>query len=388
MIFPIDDPALDEPKPTALFSAAASSASANSWTSVNGWSVPRVYSNVADEYNAAFNAAAVADLGAVIRYTARDRDAPSFLARAVSAPVASLEPGESARGLMLDEAAQVVDIADVARLAPDLYLLSAARQHARRLQLAARGLDATVEEITGHVAALAILGPGAREAAAAAGLDVSGDNLAAQARVRGVEISVRPISFGGVPGVEVIFPYEEALTLWERLRRAVKPKPIGLDALEVIRIEGGLPRLGVDFIGADEALAEDQKRAPAALGLSHLAPVNRGWFNGRRALRADARSPRRLVSLGVDADRALAGSIVHGKKEPVGRLTSAVFSPRMKRVVAFADVAADAAAGPLTVEGPGGARFLTEFLETPESRLAAAYQASEARATDLRPRRV
>lgn len=390
MIFPADDPTGDDPRPTALFSAAAAAATANSWTSINGWAVARVYSNAAEEYQAAQTEAAVADIGSIVRYTARGEDAAALLARVLSAPLAGLEPGDSARGLMLDDAGFVVDIGEAARLAPDLYLLSCGRRHARRLQLAARELDAAVEEITEHVAALAVLGPGAREAAASAGFDVQSEARAAQSRVRGVEISVRPIAYGAVLGVEVIFPYEEALTLWERLRRAARPKPIGLDALEIIRIEGGAPRLGLDFTGADETSDESVKRRPAGLGLAHLAPLGRGWFNGRRALRRDSGPDRALVTLGIDADRARPGAVVFGRKGPVGRLMSAAFSPRLKRVVAFAEIAADAVAGPLAAEiSPGDpARCAAELLETPESRLAAAFRAEQTKATDLSRARV
>ncbi|NWG71084.1 MAG: aminomethyl transferase family protein [Parvularculaceae bacterium] len=379
MMFPADDPVTDDPRPTALFSAAASAASANSWTSVNGWSVARVYSSVPDEYLAAHAEAAVADIGPVVRCTVRGADAAAFLQRIVSAPIGALEPGESVRGLMIDDDGFVIDLAEAARLAADLYLLSTSRKHARRLQLGARGLDAAVEEITEHVAAMAIIGPASREAAAAAGFDLMSDKLAAQSRVRGVELSVRPVAYGALPAVEVIFPFDEALTLWERLRRAAKPKPIGLDALEIIRIEGGTPRLGVDFQSSETATSADQKRTPASLGLAHLAPLARSWFSGRRALREAGPPHRRLIGLGIDADRAQPGAQIYGKKgAPVGRVTSCAFSPRMKRVVAFADIAAEAAGEALEVDaegtgrGTGSGRAPAGLLETAESRAAAA----------------
>lgn len=390
MILPADDLAVDEPKPTALFAATASAASANLWTSINGWSVPRVYTSVTEEYDAARASAVVVDLGALARYTTRGPDAAAFLARVTTAPVANLEPGESARGLILDASGAVVDLIETARLAADLYLLTASRRHARRLQLAGRGFDASVEDITGEVAALAILGPKARDVAAAAGFEVASDALAVQARVRGVEASARPIHHGALPGVEIIYPYEEALTLWERLRRAAAPKPAGLDALEILRIEGGAPRPGVDFIGADEARSERSRRLPNEIGLAHLAPVGRAWFNGRRALRARPAEARRLVVLAIDAESCAPGAGVFSKKDAVGRLTSCAFSPRLKRVVAFADLAAGAGARSLEVAVAGEAeeRAAAEVLQTPESLLAAAFRAAEGAPTDSRGRPV
>jgi aminomethyltransferase len=379
MIFPADDIGAEDPKPTALFAAAASVATANSWTSINGWSVARAYSSVAEEYDAAHNSAVIADVGPIARYTARGEGAASFLARVTTAPVEGLAPGESARGLMLAADGSVADVVETARLSHELYLLVASRRHARRLQLAGRGLDAVVEDITGRIAALAIIGPDSRDLAGAAGIEVSSETLAAQMRVRGVETSARPIHFGALAGIEVIYPYEEALTLWERLRRARAPKAAGLDALEILRIEGGAPRPGVDFVSSDDARRDAQRRLPREIGLPHLAPHDRAWFNGRRALRAPAKHRRALVVLAIDADRIAPGAAVFGRKgAKAGRITSAAFSPRLKRVVAFADLAIDALAHPLEIamSGEGDQRAGAHLFETPESRLAKAFRAT------------
>lgn len=377
MIFSADDPVTDDPRPTALYAASASAATANSWTSVNGYAVARAYTNVFEEYDKALDGACVADVGAVTRYTARGRAAAALVARATTAPVETLAIGESARGLMLDADGFVVDKIEAARLGPDLYLLSASRPHARRLQLAARGFEAEVDDITGQIAALAILGPEARDIAAAAGLDAESDMLARQGRVRGVETSARPIHFGALAGIEVIYPRDEALTLWERLRRARAPAPIGLDALEIFRIEGGAPRPGLDFVSADEARRDEDRRLPDEIGLAHLAPANRAWFNGRRALSGAARSGRALAVLALDAGEAAPGAAVHGKKGQVGRLTSTAYSPRLKRAIAFADLAVEAFGKPLEIDAPsGGPRAAAAFYETPEGKLAQAFRAS------------
>ncbi|MEQ8935738.1 MAG: glycine cleavage T C-terminal barrel domain-containing protein [Amphiplicatus sp.] len=377
MIFPADDPFTDDPRPTALYAASASAASANSWTSVNGFAVARAYTSVLDEYEAALDSACVADVGAVTRYTARGRGAAALIARATTAPVETLAIGESARGLILDAGGYAVDKIEAAKLGPDLYLLSTSRPQARRLQLAARGFEAEIDDITGQIAALAILGPEARDIAAAAGLDAESDMLARQGRVRGVETSARPIHFGALAGIEVIYPYDEALTVWERLRRARAPKPMGLDALEIFRIEGGAPRPGLDFISADDAASDSDKRLPDEIGLAHLAPANRAWFNGRRALVGAVRAGRALAVLALDAGEAEPGAAVYGKKGQVGTLTSAAYSPRLKRVIAFADLAVEAFGKPLEVALPGGERRVAAaFFETPEGKLAQAFRAS------------
>jgi aminomethyltransferase len=383
MIFSAAADIAGEPRATPLYAAAASLSAANSWTSVNGWAAARVYTTVEEEYSHASNAAALVDLGPFCRYTVRGESAHDLLARLTTTPVAELGVGESARGLMLDGAGHVVDFAEIARLGGDLYLLTTTAPADRRLQLAERGFDVTIANVGRDVAALGVVGPKAREAASAAGFDVQSADLAAQGRMRGVELAVRPINFGSAPGLEIVYPAEEALTLWERLRRAGKLIAAGLDALDILRIEGGTPRVGLDFQSADRA-GPGEARTPAEIGLPHLAPPNRAWFNGRRAM-SSARPPqRKIVVLAANADEVAPGAIVYVKGAAQGRVTSAAYSPELRRALCFADLPASLAGEPLEIGAAGGPRVGAAIRETAESRLASAFKTALRGATDSR----
>jgi len=386
MIFPAEDDIVDTPQATPLFSATASASEANIWTSINGWSAARVFTAVEKEYDTAKKDAAIADLGPLARYAIRGTEANAFLARVTTAPAMRLEPGESARGLILDDQGDVVDLAEVSRLSSDLFLLTTPTAHLRRLQLAARGLDANASDISGQVAALGVFGPKAGEALLASGLKTPGDAVAASAMVRGVETAARPVQFGALPGIELIYPKEEALTVWERLTRRSGLGPIGLDAFELLRLESGAPRPGVDFISADRA-RPDEARTPAELGLAHLAPLDRGWFNGRRALRQKAPGRlRRLVSLSIDDEQSASGAAVFSDGKNIGRVTSCAWSPAIKHVVAFADISGVNGGNnyEISAPGPSDRRVAARLLETAESALADRFKMGQPGATDFR----
>lgn len=385
MIFPAEDFFADAPRPTPLFSAVASVSEANLWTSVNGWTVARVYSSVTGEYENAKAAAALADLGALARYAVRGLEAAAFLGRLTTAPAVSLHVGESARGLMLDDEGYVIDLAEVSRLSEDLFVLTLPTPHARHIALGARGLDAAVEDISGQIAALGVFGPQMAAVLAAAGLKSASETLASSGVLRGVETAARPIQFGAMPGIELIFPKEEALTIWERIVRRGAGAPIGLDALEILRLEAGAPRPGLDFIPAGRAGADP--RTPEELGLAHLAPLDRGWFNGRRALRNLAGRPRRrLISLSVDAEAAAPGAAVFCDGKPAGRLTTCAWSPARKRVIAFADIDAATRGNvyEISASGPAEGRVPAKRFETAESGLARVFAGVQGAATDFR----
>lgn len=385
MIFPAEDFFADAPRPTPLFSAVASLSEANLWTSVNGWTAARVYSSVTGEYETSKSAAALADLGPLARYAVRGAAAADFLGRLTSAPALSLHVGESARGLMLNDQGYVIDLAEVSRLSDDLFLLTLPTPHARHIALAARGLEVDAEDISGQVAALGVFGPQTAGVLSAAGLKSVSETMAASGVLRGVETAARPIQFGAMPGVELIFPKEEALTIWERIIRRGAGAPIGLDALEILRLEAGAPRPGVDFSPAGKAGAS--LYTPEELGLAHLAPLDRGWFNGRRALRHLAGKPRRrLISLSIDDEQSMAGAAVFCEGKPVGRITSCAWSPARKRVIAFADVDASTRGNnyEISVSGPAEGRVAAKRFETAESGLARVFAGDQGVSTDFR----
>ncbi len=394
MMFFREETNVAEPSPTALYAAFAGESEANDWTVVNRLAVARVYSSVADEYRALTSAVAAVDLGALRRYTLRGPDAGDVISRLTSAPADELNVGETARGLMLAGDAHVIDVCDVTRLAGEVYLLTVSQPCDRRLQISARRADVEVENISDDVAALGLFGPGADEAARAAGFDGVDVALAVQGRVRGVEAFARPARLGSVTGHELIFPAEEALVLWQRVKRAASATPAGLAACEAVRIEGGAPRPGVDFTPSGLG---PESRFPAEIGLPHLAPTDRAWFNGRRALtqaqEADADRRRNLVTVQLAADEAVPGApvfaAIEGRRNaaptPIGHISSGSFSPRHHAALAFIEVAAGVRVERLWIGHEGRADAIeARLFETPEGALAADFQAAKAAPTESR----
>ena len=378
MIFPVDDLLAERPAPTPLYAATASVSTAHLWTSINGFAAARVYDSVEAEYKAAKEGAVIADFGPLSRYAVRGEHAATLLSRVATAPAMSLSPGESARGLILDDEGGVIDFAEVSRLADDLFLMTTPTPQPRALQLAARGVDVQIEDITRVVAAIGVLGADANAALSVSGLKIPGDHVAASAVLRGVETAARPMQFGALPGVELVFPAEDALTVWERLMRRSSVKPIGLDAMEVLRIESGAPRPGADFVTRSPR-AGFRRPLPVEIGLPHLAPLDSGWFNGRRALRfAEADPAHFLATLAIDADRVLPGARVDVGGKADGRITSVAWSPAVRRVVAFAVLPAfmQGKVKEIKVVDDSGEARSARIVETVESRLAAAFQQS------------
>ncbi len=118
--------------------------------------------------------------------------------------------------------------------------------------------------------------------------------------------------------------------LWSRLfRRGVAP--LGRDALEVLRIEAGQPRVGVDMGEDTLALEVAPEGAISFTKGCYVGQevVARGTYRGH--------VNRRLMGLQIDGDvPPVRGDPVRREEREVGRVTSGAWSPTLRRVIALA----------------------------------------------------
>ncbi len=148
--------------------------------------------------------------------------------------------------------------------------------------------------------------------------------------------------------------------LWERLMEAGRPQGLEPGHTSAIRrIEGGMLSYHADM---------DASVNPFELGLDRLVDLEmEAPFMGKEALRAVARKgvSRRQVGVKIDGPPLFNGTnTIHwpvsleGREEPVGKVTSAVYSPRLEENIALALVGLEATeiGTPLTVHLPRGPR--------------------------------
>ncbi len=145
--------------------------------------------------------------------------------------------------------------------------------------------------------------------------------------------------YTGEDGYELIFPVQDALTLWQKFLTA-GIKPCGLGARDTLRLEAGLNLYGADM---------DESVTPLESNLAWtvmLTPKERD-FVGRHALEQQqsqgiARQLVGLVLQGPGVIRNHQKVMVGG--EALGEVTSGGFSPTLSMSIALARV-------PMTVDG-------------------------------------
>ncbi len=193
--------------------------------------------------------------------------------------------------------------------------------------------DVQFDDLQARVAELFVAGP--RSDAVLAGLtgaDAPAEMLTHQTGdMSGIPISVRRVPLAAVPAFFVSYPAERHTEIQQRLGQA-GVRSCGAEVFEVVRVEAGFPWYGRDI--NEDCLPQEVNRDAQAISFT------KGCYLGQETV-------ARIDALG-HVNRKLAGVRWHGSEmlqpgqeltvagQAIGRVTSAVWSPRARAVLALA----------------------------------------------------
>lgn len=320
------------------------------WANWNSYQTPRVCDTVASEYFAIRSACSVMDLTPMEKYRIAGPDAEAFLNRLVTRDVSKLKPGRVTYAVWCTDEGKVIDDGTIFHLSEGVYRLCAQHHQLDWLMISSIGFDVSIEKETDEVAALSVQGPTSYlvlTEAGIAGLDSLKPFDIVHTRLGGFDVTVSRTGFTGDLGYEIWTDPENALALWDaifsvRERGLADIRVIGLDALEMVRIEAGFLMPGWDFNTAETTIRAGHDRSPFELGLGWVVKFDKPYFTGKRALMEEAKRPlkRQLTKIIVEGNKPPVGSyLFDGKKGArVGAVLSCIWSPILKANLAMADI--------------------------------------------------
>ena len=318
------------------------------------------------EYNAIRNAAALIDVSPLFKYIVKGRDAAKLIDRVITRDVTKLAVGQVYYTPWCDEHGKVIDDGTVTRLSENTFRWTAADPSLRWFTQNAIGLDVALEDVSEHVAALALQGPtSARLLDAIADADIR--NLKyfrmTHGSIGSVPVDISRTGYTGDLGYEIWMPWDRAVEVWDALMRGGRPfdiRPAGMLALDVARVEAGLLLIDVDFNGSKKALIEEQTYTPFEMGLGRLVQLDKAPFVGRGPLVAEHRRGHKQQIVGLEIDWAAVEALYEARGMPpqisssasrvavpvykggnqVGRATTPTWSPVLKKLIALATISA------------------------------------------------
>lgn len=318
------------------------------WTGWNTYKVARVVDKLSTEYFAVRSGCAVMDLTPMEKYRINGKDAYAFLDRLVTRDISKLRPGRVTYVIWCNDEGKVIDDGTLFQLGDDDYRLCSQHHQLDWLLMSAAGFDVRVDSETHDVAALAIQGPTSYSVLAAAGIDGL-DHLKpfdiAELRCGDIPVTVSRTGYTGDLGYELWARPRDALTLWDAVfavRDLYDIQVMGLDALEMVRIEAGFIMPGFDFNTAESTIRNGYDRTPSEVGLGWGVNLDKGQFTGRRALLAEMSRPakRRLTKIIVDGNKPVGEAFIYDRKngKQIGEVKCTTWSPILKANLALADI--------------------------------------------------
>ncbi len=302
----------------------------------------------------------------------RGGDRADWLQGFVTNEVKGLRPGAGNYAFATDRMGRVVfDVNVLVRddavwLDLDRDRVAGARKHLDRYIITE---DVAIEDLTGAVVRFGLLGPGAAELAQRIGLD----GLSALARLQSLRIDVAGMEviavrhdFAGVLGAELIVTQPDAA---EAVRAALwsAGEPLGIaevsaEALDVLRIEAGIPWMGRDI--SEDTLPPETGQIDR--GISY----QKGCYLGQEIIermRSRGGLARQLVGLKLDgATPPVPGAVVEVEGSATGNVTSVCMSPAVGATIGLGYVRpAHAAPGTTVTTRVDGAAVMGAVAELP-----------------------
>jgi aminomethyltransferase len=299
------------------------------------------------EYHACREAAAVTDLSPLRKFEVLGPDAETLLQAACTRNIRKLAIGQVVYSAMCYPTGGMLDDCTVFRLGPDNFRLIGGDEYDGRWlrELAAeRNLKAWVKSSTDQLHNIAVQGPQSRAIlerviwTPPAQPDLA--ELAwfhfAIGRIgdfNGPPVVVSRTGYTGELGYEIFCHPKDALSVWDAVWREGAPRglmPLGLEALDMLRIEAGLIFANYEF---------NDQIDPFEAGIGFAVALNGNEeFVGRDALIRRKESPRvQLVGLELAGNEPAAhGNCIHVGRAQVGVVTSAMRSPILRKNIALA----------------------------------------------------
>lgn len=318
------------------------------WTGWNTYKVARVVDKLSAEYFAVRSGCAVMDLTPMEKYRITGTDAYAYLDRLLTRDISTLKPGRVTYVVWCNDEGKVIDDGTLFQFGEQDYRLCTQHHQLDWLLMSASGYDVQIETETHDVAALAVQGPTSYSVLTAAGID--GLELLkpfgiVDLHCGDIPITVSRTGYTGDLGYEVWVEPANALRVWDAIfsvQGQYDIQPMGLDALEMVRIEAGFIMPGFDFNTAESTVRNGYDRSPYEVGLGWVVSLDKGHFTGRKALIAEKAQPvkRRLTKIVVDGNKPVGEAFIYTGKggKLVGEIKCTIWSPVLKANLALADI--------------------------------------------------
>jgi aminomethyltransferase len=334
---------------------ARTSALTRNFSEYRGFWLPSSFAayGTTEQYLACREGVVLMDLSPLRKFEITGPDAEALMQATLTRNIRKLAVGQIVYSAMCNETGGMIDDGTLFRLGDQNFRWVGGDDYDGvwlREKAQALGLKAWVRSSTDQLHNLAVQGPRSRDllkeviwtSPKQPTMDELGWFKFTIGRVgspTGAPLLVSRTGYTGELGYEVWCHPDNGLEVWDALWEAGQKfeiAPIGLDALDVLRIESGLIFSGYEFTDQIDPFE-------AGIGFAVALDTKADDYIGKTALlKRKAHPQRTLVGLEIDSQEiAVHGDCVHVGKSQVGVVTSGVRSPLLSRNIALCRMAVE-----------------------------------------------
>ncbi|MEN3333814.1 MAG: hypothetical protein V7641_3179 [Blastocatellia bacterium] len=310
------------------------------FSDVLGWTMARTYSDPVQEHQTVRERVGLIDLSYYGVIKVGGQEAAQFLNGLVTNDVKTLEAHAGMRAAFLTGHGKVRGLCRILRYQDNFLIINDPQTHEKIFKYVfpfSYAGDFRVEDVSEQFRTLSLQGP----KAAAVLKEISfepvpslAENYWVETIIGGHQVMVVRTSHTGEPGFDLLIPDSGLKDIWDfiLLKGAFHGlAPVGLDALNALRIEAGIPVYGIDV---------DESNMMLELGMTDAVSFSKGCYTGQEAVAmATYRGhiSKKLSGLLIEGDRVpAAGSKISKDGKEIGQVTSATRSLSIGGVIALA----------------------------------------------------
>ncbi|MBF89182.1 MAG: hypothetical protein CMG75_05855 [Candidatus Marinimicrobia bacterium] len=318
-----------------------------------------------NEYFAIRTKAGLLDISPLKKYIIEGENAENLIDNIITRNIQICNIGQVMYTTWCDENGKVIDDGTIQRLEKNKFRITSANPNLLWFYNNSMGLNVSIKDDSSSTAALALQGPNSRLILNSIS-SVNINNLKyfwiTETKFGGIPVSISRTGYTGDLGYEIWMNCDNALDIWDLLMERGRPygiTPVGLNALDICRIEAGLILLNVDYISSQHAIIESRKSSPYELGLGWTVKLKKNNFIGKTSLIKEKINGVEWKLVGIEIQweefeklykevgippilpsKAWRRStpLFNKNNEQIGYATSGTWSPILKKYIALAHI--------------------------------------------------
>ena len=301
---------------------------------VFGWNLPKLFTSVEEEVKSARSDVGLVDISNRGKLILSGKEHIKFLQGMLSNDVSSLNTSEGNYATTLTVKGKMISDMRVFKESESVYidlepgLNDKLRDHLVKFRLSYK---ADIDDITNLYSLFHLFGPCVTEKISKVfsnKIESMLENSFLICNIDNIEIKIFKVNRTGETGYDFLIKNDKGSQFWE-LINSFKPNLIGLDSLETLRIEAGIPIYGKDM---------DESTIPIEAGLWNALDFEKGCYIGQEVIariKWRGRVNWHLVGIESKESQLMVGSKIYIDDKEVGRITSSTYSPTCEKYLSL-----------------------------------------------------